>query len=119
MSDCDVIIIGGGHNALVAASYLAKAGREVVVLEKNAQVGGAAITEEFFPGFKASTCAGGAGYLSDKVVADLKLGTHGLDIRPSDALVFVPQPDGSNLTVWRDSARTASEISSSRRCPCP
>ena len=110
MSDCDVIIIGAGHNGLVAASYLAKAGRKVIVLERNAQAGGAAVSEEFFPGFRASTCAGGAGYLSDKVVADLKLAKHGLAIEPSDAVVFVPQPDGSNLTIWRDVDRTAKEI---------
>ena len=82
----------------------------MIVLEKNAQVGGAAVTEEFSPGFKASTCAGGAGYLSDKVVADLKLAAHGLEIAPADALVFVPQPDGSSLTLWRDTAKSVQEI---------
>ena len=61
MSDYDVIIIGAGHNGLVAANYLAKAGRKVAVLEKNSDVGGAAVSAEFAPGFKASTCAGGAG----------------------------------------------------------
>jgi phytoene dehydrogenase-like protein len=61
MSDYDVIIIGAGHNGLVAGSYLAKAGRKVAVVEKSAEVGGAAVSEEFAPGFTASTCAGGAG----------------------------------------------------------
>jgi phytoene dehydrogenase-like protein len=110
MSDYDVIIIGAGHNGLVAGSYLAKAGRKVAVVEKSAEVGGAAVSEEFAPGFTASTCAGGAGYLSERVIKELKLEAHGLAIRPSDAVAFVPQPDGSSLTIWRDTQRTVAEI---------
>ncbi|MBW2292557.1 MAG: NAD(P)/FAD-dependent oxidoreductase [Deltaproteobacteria bacterium] len=61
-TDYDVIIIGAGHNGLVTAGYLAKAGRRVLVLERRDQVGGAAVTEEVFPGFRFSTCADGSGY---------------------------------------------------------
>jgi phytoene dehydrogenase-like protein len=110
MSNYDVIIVGGGHNGLVAGSYLAKAGRRVVILEKKAAVGGAAVSEEFAPGFKASSCAGGAGYLSSKVVGDLGLKAHGLAIEPSEAVAFVPQTDASQLTIWRDVSRTVEEI---------
>ncbi len=110
MADYDVIIIGAGHNGLIAACYLAKAGRRVAVLEKSARVGGAAISEELFPDFMISTCASGAGYLSDRVVRELDLIRHGLAIESSDAVVFCPQPDGSHLTIWRDTARSVEEI---------
>jgi phytoene dehydrogenase-like protein len=106
----DAIIIGAGHNGLVTATYLAKAGRRVLVCEKNDHVGGAAITQELFPGFRFSTVADGSGYLSQEVASDLKLEAHGLEILSSDSVVFSPQPDGSQLTIWRDTVRTCNEI---------
>jgi len=105
----DVIIIGAGHNGLVAAAYLAKAGRRVLVLEKRDVVGGAAVTEEIFPGFKVSTVADGGGYLSNRVRRDLKVDAH-VETLQSDAVAFCPQPDGTQLTIWRDTARTTQEI---------
>ena len=110
MGNYDIIIIGAGHNGLVTAAYLAKSGRRVLVLERQAQVGGAAVTEELFPGFRFSTCADGSGYLSSEVRRDLKLEANGLEILPADPIVFSPQPDGSHLTIWRDTARTVKEI---------
>jgi phytoene dehydrogenase-like protein len=105
----DVIIIGAGHNGLVAAAYLAQAGRRVLVLEKRDTVGGVAVTEEIFPGFKVSTVADGCGYLSAKVRRNLKLDAH-VETVPSDVIAFCPQPDGTQLTIWRDTQRTAQEI---------
>jgi phytoene dehydrogenase-like protein len=105
----DVIIIGAGHNSLVAAGYLAKAGRRVVVLEKRSIIGGSATTEEIFPGFKVSPCADTAGYLSDEVKADLKLDSQ-VEIIPMDPIASSPEPDGTHLTIWRDTARTVKEI---------
>jgi len=105
----DVIIIGAGHNSLVAAGYLAKAGRRVVVFEKRSVVGGSAITEETFPGFKISPVADTAGYLSDEVKADLKLDSQ-VEFIPLDPIASSPEPDGTHLTIWRDTARTVKEI---------
>jgi phytoene dehydrogenase-like protein len=107
MADYDVIIIGAGHNGLVTAGYLAKAGRRVLVLERRDQVGGAAVTEEVFPGFRFSTCADGSGYLCQEVRRDLKPQVETLAVDP---VAFAPQPDGSSLAIWRDSAKTAAEI---------
>lgn len=109
MGNYDAIIIGAGHNGLVAAAYLAKAGRRVLVLERRDQVGGAAVTEEIFPGFKVSTVADGGGYVSAKVRRDLKLDSH-VETVQSDVVAFCPQPDGSQLTIWRDTAKTVQEI---------
>jgi phytoene dehydrogenase-like protein len=105
----DVIVIGAGHNGLVAAAYLARAGRRVLVLEKRDAIGGAAVTEEIFPGFKVSTVADGAGYLSARVRRDLKLDAR-VEMLRSDAVAWCPQPDGDQLTIWRDTTRTVGEI---------
>ena len=73
MATYDAIIIGAGHNGLVTAAYLAKAGKKVLVLERRSMVGGIAVTEEIFPGFKFSTCAHLAGSFSSEIIADLDL----------------------------------------------
>jgi len=103
----DAIVIGAGHNGLVTAGYLAKAGRRVLVLERRDRVGGAAVTEEVFPGFHFSTCADGSGYLCHEVRRDLK---PDVEIFAVDPVAFAPQPDGSRLAIWRDPAKTAAEI---------
>lgn len=107
MADYDVIVIGAGHNGLVTAGYLAKAGRRVLVVEQRDSVGGAAVTEELFPGFHFSTVADGSGYLADEVRRDLK---PDVEVLPADPVAFCPQPDGSRLVIWRDTAKTAAEI---------
>ncbi len=109
-SKYDVVVIGGGPNGLVAAAYLAKAGRRVLLLEKREMVGGIAVTEEFFPGYKFSSLVNGAGHLSPAVVADLNLARNGLQILPADPLIFSPLPDGNHITFWHDTNRTAQEI---------
>ena len=106
----DVIIVGGGHNGLTAAAYLARAGRRVLLLERKGVVGGAAVTEELFPGFRCSTLADGCGYLDDGLVQDLKLTTHGLEILPADPVITSLLPDGRRLSFWVDTERTVREI---------
>ena len=86
----DVAILGGGHNGLVTAAYLAAAGKSVIVLEKNAVVGGAAITEEFLPGFRNSVASYTVSLLNPKVIADLDLATHGLQIVERPVANFWP-----------------------------
>ncbi len=80
----DIIIVGGGHNGLVTAFYLAKAGFKPLVLERRPQVGGAAITEEFHPGFRCSTLAHSAGPLRADIVRDMQLERHGLKFTTPD-----------------------------------
>ncbi len=109
-TDYDVVLVGAGHNGLVAAAYLARAGRKVLVLERREMVGGVAVTEELLPGYKFSTLADGAGYLSQDIISDLNLRQHGLTILATDPLIFAPQPDGTQITIWHDAARTAQEI---------
>jgi phytoene dehydrogenase-like protein len=106
----DAIIIGGGHNGLVTAAYLAKAGKKVLVLERRDTLGGAAATEEIWPGFKINTGAPDVGMLRPEVGAELGLRRHGLEFIESPVTAFAPQPDGLALTLWRDPRETRAEI---------
>lgn len=106
----DVIVIGAGHNGLVCACYLAKAGLRVRVLERRAIVGGAAVTEEFHPGFRNSTASYTVGLLSPEVIRDLHLKSHGVRFVPRPVANFLPLSEGESLTVFNDDARTAREF---------
>src|ERR1700676_5429240 len=94
----DVIVIGGGHNGLVCAAYLARAGRRVLVLERRERVGGAAISEEVFPGFKFSVFSYVVSLLRPEIIRDLELPRHGLEILPLEG-TMTPMPSGDYL--WR------------------
>ena len=106
----DAIIIGAGHNGLVTAAYLAKAGRRVLVLERRETLGGAAATEEIFPSFKFTTGAHDAGLFRQEIIGELSLPKHGLELIESPVAVFAPQPDGASLTLWRDPEKNIAEI---------
>jgi phytoene dehydrogenase-like protein len=106
----DAIIIGAGHNGLVAAALLAQKGKKVLLLEKRAVLGGVGATEEIFPGFKVPTGAHDAGLFQDEIVKALFLKMQGLEFRESPVLIFAPQPYGRGLTLWRDVAKSAEEI---------
>src|ERR1044071_9529274 len=110
MSGCmyDAVIIGGGHNGLTCAAYLAMAGRKVVVLERRGVVGGAAVTEEFHPGFRNSVAAYTVSLLNPKVIRDLRLGEHGLRIVERRIANFLPLDDGRYLKVG--GGRTQDEV---------
>src|SRR6185312_4973751 len=98
----DIVIIGAGHNGLTAAAYLARAGLSVIVLEKNSVVGGAAVTEEFAPGFSNSVASYTVSLLNPKVIADLELHRHGLEIIERPAANFWPVDDTRSLLVPYD-----------------
>jgi len=106
----DVVVIGGGPNGLAAAALVAKAGLKPIVLERREILGGAAVTEEFHPGFRASTVAHTAGPLRPKLVAALDLHRHGLDWTRQEPRVFAPLPDGRGLSLFGDPVRSAAEI---------
>ena len=97
----DAIIIGGGHNGLVAASYLAKAGKKVLVLEKRHLVGGATVTEEIYPGFKFSVFSYVVSLFRPEIIRDLKLPQHGMTILPLES-TLTPLPDGRFLYRGND-----------------
>src|ERR1700729_3454711 len=106
----DAIVIGGGHNGLVNAAYLARAGKKVLVLERRHIVGGAAVTEEIIPGFKFSVCSYVVSLLRPEIIRDLDLPRHGLEILPLDG-TFTPMPNGDYLWRGEDHAKKRPRIS--------
>jgi phytoene dehydrogenase-like protein len=105
----DAIVIGGGHNGLVNAAYVAKAGKKVLVLERRHVLGGAAVTEEIVPGFLFSECSYVVSLLRPEIIRELDLPRHGLEILPLDG-TFTPMPNGDYLWRMNDHARTQREI---------
>ena len=106
----DIVIIGGGHNGLVTAFYLAKAGFKPLVLERRPQVGGAAITDEFHPGFRCSTLAHTAGPIRPDIVRDMQLEKHGLRLITPDTCVTALSLDGRALSLYQDESKSAQSI---------
>src|SRR5438094_6328413 len=105
----DAVVIGGGHNGLTAAAYLARAGRKTLVLERRHVLGGAAVTEEVFPGFRFSVCSYVVSLLRPEIIRDLDLPRHGLEILPLDG-TFTPMPSGDYLWRVNDHGKTYREI---------
>jgi phytoene dehydrogenase-like protein len=103
----DAVVIGGGHNGLVSAAYLGRAGWRVLVLERRGRPGGAVETSEVAPGFRVPTLAHTIGRLRPAVVRELGLAGHGLSLVGPEVRAFAPSPDGSAITLWADVARTA------------
>ena len=106
----DAIVVGSGHNGLIAATYLAKAGKKVLVLERRHVIGGATVTEEPWPGYSISTCSYVCQLLLPEVIRDLDLVRHGYDVRPLDPQYFMPFPDGRYIASFLDGAKTAEQI---------
>src|SRR2546425_1418957 len=108
-SKYDVVVIGGGHNGLVNAAYLARAGKKVLVCERRHVLGGAAVTEEVFPGFKFSVASYVVSLLRPEIIRELDLPRHGMEVLPLDG-TFTPMPDGDYLWRVNDHAKTRREI---------
>jgi phytoene dehydrogenase-like protein len=106
----DAIVIGAGHNGLVAAAYLARAGRRVLVLERRPLVGGCAVTEERWPGFHVSTAAYVNSLFRPDIIRDLDLQRHGFVMLPRSPSSFTPLPDGRYLLMGPDKALTSREV---------
>ena len=110
MASVDLVVIGAGHNGLVAANYLAKAGLRVVVVERSDRVGGACVTDEIAPGFKVSAAAYVSGLFRPQIIEDLELAKFGLRQVAFDPQGFCPFPDRRYLMLWSDGEKTAKEI---------
>jgi phytoene dehydrogenase-like protein len=108
----DVAIAGAGHNGLVAAAYLARAGMSVEMFERRDIVGGACVTEELWPGVRASPGAYTLSLLRAEIVRELDLASHGLVVTPHEPYLFAPLPDGRRVVTWSDAERTRSQIAS-------
>lgn len=106
----DVIVIGAGHNGLVAAAYLARGGLDVLVLERRAQVGGLLATEEISPGVRAPVAAHTVGRIAESVVRELRLRDHGLELVTPAVRTFAPQENGRAVTLWADAVPTAADM---------
>ncbi|HJV04850.1 MAG TPA: NAD(P)/FAD-dependent oxidoreductase [Actinomycetota bacterium] len=106
----DAIIVGGGHNGLACAAYLARGGLDVLVLERREVLGGAAVTEQPWPGYRISSASYVVSLMPPRIVSELELKRHGYRVSLIDPDYWVPFPDGSSLTLWGDVARTAEEI---------
>ena len=108
--DYDSIILGGGHNGLVAAAYLARAGLKTLLLERRDVLGGACVTEELFPGYNFSACSYFCYLLQTKVIEDLELRKYGFEVYHIDPWRFLPLPDGNRLLLWDGVEQTQEEI---------
>ncbi|MGA9973724.1 MAG: NAD(P)-binding protein, partial [Candidatus Sulfotelmatobacter sp.] len=106
----DAIIVGGGHNGLTAAAYLARGGLSTLVLERREIVGGCCVTEEIAPGCRVSTTSYIASMLRPEVIAELGLAEHGLRMIPCDPAIQVPFPDGQVVPWWLDRERAKAEF---------
>src|SRR6059058_6697043 len=106
----DAIVIGAGHNGLVAAAYLARAGLQVEVFERRDIVGGACVTEELWPGVRASPGAYTLSLLRARIIDELDLASHGLEVFPHEPYLFAPLPDGRKVVTWSDSERTRTQL---------
>src|SRR5450755_4400869 len=110
MKRYDAIVVGGGHNGLVTAAYLARAGRSVLVLERRPMLGGCAVTEEIWPGYRVSTGAYLISLLQERIIRELELERFGYRVLPKDPAFFSAFPDGRHLFFWQDEKKTLAEI---------